>query len=102
MSINLTIKGYYYMERRGMIKQLQQAQWQHNKDVKKKYEEWRKKFAEPAPQQQLSSSRRKLTWIDECGKGDLCNTIIFSYSDIYELPRQPATEPDEDTETDDD
>jgi hypothetical protein len=102
MSINLTIKGYY-MERRGMIKQLQQAQWQHNKDVKKKYEEWRKKFAEPAPQQQPSSSRRKLTWIDECGKGDLCNTIIFSYynsdNDIYELLRQPATEPDEDTET---
>lgn len=96
MSIDLTVKGYYYMARRGSIKQLERAQWEYNQDVKKKYEEWRKKFSEPA----AAAQPRKLTWIDECGKGDLCATFVFSYNDAYELPRQPATEPDEeDTET---
>jgi hypothetical protein len=101
MSIDLTIKDYYYMLRRGTIKQLERAQLQHNKDVTKKFDEWLKKFAEPAAVQP-PTSRRKLTWIDECGKGDLCKTVVFSHEPIYELPRQPATEPDEDTEPEED
>lgn len=100
MSVDLTINDYYNMKRQGTIKQLERAQLQHNKDVTKKFDEWLKKFAEPSAVKP-PASRRKLTWIDECGKGDLCNTVLFPRlqpedDDIYELPRQPATEPDED------